>query len=414
MRLFPVLAAILVSTLIYLFIFERDRLTAAIAPAPGDERSAETAPPAGAGTETADAPAAPVGVVAIRSEARRIDSAVILRGRTEADRHVDVLSETAGRVISDPLAKGSFVDDGQSLCRLDPGTRQAALAEARARQSEARARVPEAEARLEEAEARLAEARINDNAAAKLSEGGFASDVRVAATTAAVSTARAALQSARSGVESARSGIEAAAAAMAAAEEEISRLDIRAPFAGVLESDSAELGSLLQPGALCATVIRLDPIMLVGFVPETAVGRVELGAPATGRLASGQEVTGTVTFLSRAADPETRTFRVEIEVANPDLTMRDGQTAEIAIAAEGTRAHLVPQAALTLNDAGDLGVRLVSADVTAVFAPVTLIRDTPEGVWLSGLPDRAEVIVIGQEYVADGVAIAPTFREAVQ
>lgn len=410
MRLFPILAAILVTALVYVFVFERDRLTAAVTPSAPDRETAGT-------TSQDTAPEdvrAPVGVVALHSVAREIDSAVVLRGRTEADRQVEVRAETSGRVVSPPRPKGSFVEEGETLCRLDPGTRDAALAEARARRTEAATRVPEAEARLAEARSRLAEAEINDNAAAKLSEGGFASEVRVAATAAAVSSAKAAVQSAQSGLESARSGIEAAAAAVAAAEEEISRLDIRAPFAGLLESDSAELGSLLQPGALCATVIRLDPIVLVGFVPETEVARVTRGAAATGRLASGQEVAGTVTFLSRAADPQTRTFRVEIEVPNPDLALRDGQTAEIAIASDGADAHLLPQAALTLNDTGDLGVRLVGAGNMAAFAPVTLIRDTPEGVWLAGLPERADVIVIGQEYVTDGVAVAPTFREMVQ
>ena len=58
------------------------------------------------------------------------------------------------------------------------------------------------------------------------------------------------------------------------AEEDIERLTITAPFSGYLESDTAELGTLMQPGALCATIIQLDPIKLVGFVPEAQVDRV--------------------------------------------------------------------------------------------------------------------------------------------
>ena len=41
-----------------------------------------------------------------------------------------------------------------------------------------------------------------------------------------------------------------------------------APFAGLLETDTAELGALLQTGSPCATIIQLDPIKFVGFVPE--------------------------------------------------------------------------------------------------------------------------------------------------
>ena len=294
---------------------------------------------------------------------------------------------------------------------MDPGTREIALAEAQARQREAAAGLPTAEARLAEAKARLAEAEINDNAASRLSEEGFASETRVAATTAAVEAARAQVQSAVSGVESAKAAAQSAEAAVARAERELGNLEIRAPFAGLLETDAAELGSLLQPGSLCATVIQLDPVRLVGFVPETMVDRVEVGALAAARLASGREVTGSVTFLSRSADPNTRTFRVDVVVPNADLSIRDGQTVEIAVQSEGETAHLLPQSALTLDDNGHLGVRLVSGDV-AGFAPVDVVRDTTRGVWVSGLGETADVIVVGQEFVTEGVPVAPTFREA--
>jgi membrane fusion protein, multidrug efflux system len=118
-----------------------------------------------------------------------------------------------------------------------------------------------------------------------------------------------------------------------------------------------------------------------------------------------------VTFLSRSADPTTRTFRVEVEVPNPDLAIRDGQTVEIAIASDGADAHLLPQSALTLNDQGTLGVRVVTAEETVAFAPVSILRDTTDGVWVDGLGDAASVIIVGQEFVTDGVAVAPTWRE---
>jgi multidrug efflux system membrane fusion protein len=315
------------------------------------------------------------------------------------------------------------------VCQLDSGTRGATLAEAKARFAEAKARlseaesrVPEASARVTEASARLDEALVNQNAAAKLSAGGFASDTRVKGADAAVAAAEAGVEAAKSGltaatsgIQSAEAGIESAMAGVAAAEKEISRLKITAPFAGLLESTSAELGSLLQPGSLCATIIQLDPIMLVAFVPETEVNRIEIGAPAGARLAAGgDEVRGLVTFLSRAADPTTRTFRVEIEVANADLSIRDGQTAEILIGANGASAHLLPQSALTLNNDGALGLRVIDGDGMVSFQKVQLLRDTVDGVWLTGLPEKLDVIVVGQEYVTAGVQVAPTFQELSQ
>ena len=145
---------------------------------------------------------------------------------------------------------------------------------------------------------------------------------------------------------------------------------------------------------------------------EATMDQIGKVAEAGAELVSGERIVGEVTFLSRAADPTTRTFRVDIEVANPDMAIRDGQTAQIAIAAAGAQAHLVPQSALTLNDDGALGVRLVDADNTARFAPVRLLRDTVQGVWIEGLPEKVDIIVTGQEYVADGVPVIPTYREA--
>lgn len=396
MRLLPVLTAFLVVTALYLLVLERD---AVLKFAAGNSAQVLTT------DEPADADAASVrpadfgetiSVVALRSTAQTIDSAVILRGRTEAARQVDVRAETSGRVISEPARRGTTVTKDDLLCVLDPGTRQVAL-------DEAEARFREAELRLPEAEARLVEAEINGRAAARLNEGGFASETRVAQTAAAVEAARA-------GVESAKSGIQAAEAAVAAARNELGKLEIRAPFSGLLESDAAELGSLLQPGSLCATVIQLDTIKLVGFVPEIHLERVSLGAPARARLASGLTVAGRVTFLSRSADSATRTFRVDVEVANDDLAISDGQTAEIAIQSAGRTAHLLPQSSLTLNDDGQLGVRVVE-DMKAVFAAVSVVRDAAEGIWVAGLEQEANVIVVGQEFVTDGVPVAARFRE---
>ena len=403
MRIFPILIAALVTAVLYMLVFERDSVMAFAQSTDETSIAVEEAPASNA-----------VSVLVRKSTAEPIDSAVILRGQTEAARQVEVRSETMAIVRSAPLHKGTYVDEGQILCELAPGTRASALAETEARLAEAMGRVPEAQARLQEAMARLQEANVNNNAAAKLSVDGFASETRVVGAEASVRSAEAGVQSAKSGVQSAKSGIQSAKSAVDAARNEIERLTIRAPFEGLLESDTAELGALMQPGALCSTVIQLDPIKLVAYVPETEVNRINVDAMAAARLTSGQDVQGRVTFLSRSADMQTRTFRVEIEVPNTDLAIRDGQTAEILIASDGTKAHLLPQSALTLNDDGTLGVRVVDDASAALFVPVSLGRDTAQGVWVTGLEESADVIVLGQEYVTDGVPVAPKYAEATQ
>ncbi len=409
MKLIPALTAILVAGFLYLLIVDRDRLYAI---AQIDGTATEDPDPA-----EAEDGAPQVGVVALRSRAREVDDTVVLRGRTEAARQVEVRAETSGRVISEPLRKGAFVETGEALCELDPGTREIQLAEAQARLSEAESRVPTAQAGKAEAEARLREAEINLSNARRLSQGGYQSETSVISAEAALEAATAQVQSAESSLVSARAGIEAAQAVVASAEREIDRLIIRAPFDGLLETDTAELGLLMQTGSPCATIVQHDPIKLVGFVPEVDVDDIRVGARATGRLASGQALSGEVSFVSRSADETTRTFRVEVKVPNPDLQIRDGQTAEILVDTNGTEAHLLPQSALTLDDSGQLGVRTVGgpeAAPVARFMPVELLRDTPEGVLVAGLDPVASVIVVGQEYVTDGVRVAPRYREQAQ
>lgn len=405
MRLMSMFAAVLVAAVLYLIVFQRDQLLA-FAGANSDT------PVTVAMSDTAAAQG--ISVIAMRAQAQALDSAVLLRGQTAAAREVTVAAEISGLVVSDPLPKGSFVNAGDALCTLDAGTRAATLAEARARLSEAQSRVPEAEAGVIESQARVREAEINLNAARALSQDGFASETRVVGAQAAMDSASAGVQRARSAVSSALAGIESAQATVASAERDIARLVITAPFEGLLETDTAELGSLMQPGAPCATIIQLDPIRLVGFVPEADVGRITVGAMAGGRLSGQQEVVGEVTFLSRSADPVTRTFRVEVTVPNPDLAISDGLSAEIIVAADGQSAHLIAQSTLTLDDAGTLGVRIISPDMTAQFMPVTLLRDTAQGVWVAGLPDVVDIITLGQEFVIDGVPIVPTYAEASQ
>lgn len=410
MRLISFVNALLVIAALFFLVFERDALFAFAGR--GNSEADAASNPESSSNATSDQNV--IGVVVLRSAAREIDSAVLLRGQTKANRQVEVLAETTSTVISEPKRRGTFVEAGDLLCELDPGTRPASLAEAEAARLEAESRIPEAEARLEEAHALVAEAQINLTAAQKLSETGFGSETRRISAEAAMRSAEAGVKTAEAGLEATRAGMEAAIAEVKAAQREIDRQTIEAPFKGLLESDTAELGSLMQPGSLCATVIQLDPIKLVGFVPEVDVNKILVGSEASARLVTGLQVAGRVTFLSRSADQTTRTFEVEITVPNPDLTIRDGQTADIRISAEGAKAHLLPQSSLTLNNEGQVGVRTVGAENVVGFMPIRLLRDTAEGVWVDGLPETADVIVVGQEFVTQGVTVKPTYRDAAQ
>ena len=288
---------------------------------------------------------------------------LILRGRTEAFREVVARSETGGRVVATPAVEGAAVAEGDILCRLDVDARGAALAQA------------EAEYRTRE---------LDYNAAVELLNRGHRSANAVA------------------GVEALR---DAAQARLEAARQELANINIRAPFDGYFDNRAGEIGDYLAPGGACGTVVQMDPILITAQIAERDIAGLVAGMPGTARLITGEAVTGTVRFVERRADPATRTFRLELEAANPDGRMRSGVTAEITIPLASEPAHRIPTSVLALNARGELGVRIVETGNIVRFLPVELLSDDGEEVWVAGLPDPVTVITVGQDFVDDGVRV---------
>jgi multidrug efflux system membrane fusion protein len=124
-------------------------------------------------------------------------------------------------------------------------------------------------------------------------------------------------------------------------------------------------------------------------------------------LIDGRKIKGEITFVSSMASPETRTFSVEMSVPNPDGTVIDGMTATLRLPAQEVMAHSVPPAALTLNDSGAVGVKIVDADGRVMFAEVTTSSASTDSVWLTDLPPTVDVITVGQEFVTIGQKVDP-------
>ncbi len=292
---------------------------------------------------------------------------VIVRGRTQSTRSVIVRSETAGVVAAAPVLQGTFVKQGQVLCRLAVDARQAALDQAHAAQKSMQLVQQQNE---------------------QLAKQGYRSPAQV-------------LQS--------QANLDAATAAVRQAEIALAQVNIKAPFTGVFDRRDAEVGAYLGPGQPCGMMIEINPLLIVGDVAETLAARMKVGAPAKGRLVTGQTLSGHIRYVSHDADPQTRTYRLEVTVPNAGLDIRSGLSAELHIGAGSGPAHLVPLSTLVLDSAGRQGVRYVQSDGRVSFAPVAILEETHEGVWVSGLTGDVELITVGQSYVADGqkVRVAP-------
>lgn len=295
---------------------------------------------------------------------------VLVRGRTEALRKVIVRAETPGVVAETPIVPGRAVKQGDTLCRLNIDARQASLAEAKAA---------------------LAKAELDYEAAVRLAEEGFRSETGVAAAKAALGLARANLEQASLAVEKTR---------------------IAAPFDGIFDGQFAEVGDFLGVGDPCGVVIQQSPFLVVGAVSEQDVMKIEAGDKGIARLSTGEEIEGSVRFVATASDEATRTFEVQLEVPNEDGRLRDGITATFTIFADRREAHLVPRSALTLDDEGRIGVRLVDEGNVVRFASVDLLGESDAGVWVSGLEGAPRIITRGQDFVVQGQRVEVAEREA--
>lgn len=336
-----------------------------------------------------------VSVLVQKSNEQEVTNGILLRGQTEAFKSVQVKAETSGSVISQPIRKGTFVKNGELLCELEVGTKSDVLSEAKVALALS---LDELDASIHQYELRVQAAERQKS----LLKRGVGTEAAVEAAELSASSAETQSLSKRQAVANVEARINRATT-------ELNNTKIIAPFDGLLESDTAEYGDFMQTGAPCGTLLALNPIKLIGYATETQVSKIEVNTTAGARLISGDTVSGTVSFISRSADPTTRTFLVETTVPNENYEIREGSTADIYISLAGAKGHLLPQSSLTLNSSGVLGVR-IALDDKAKFIPINIIRDSEEGVWVTGLPDTVDVIIVGQEYVTDNSNIKVSYK----
>jgi multidrug efflux system membrane fusion protein len=301
----------------------------------------------------------------ITAEARTRE--VVLRGRTESKRMVDVKAEIAGAIVSRPVERGTHVEKGDLLCEIAVEDRQAAL---------------------QEAQAALQTAGIEHQGSLELKKQGLLSDVAIA---------------------NSEARLEAARATVHRQQLNLARTRIEAPFSGVVENLQMNIGDYATPGASCATLIDLDPMLVAARVTEAEVDYLSKAQSVSGYTATGREMQGTVSFVGQQSDPETRTYPVEITVDNKDYSIRSGLTVTLRIGVEQVRAHRVPPSLLTINDAGEVGLRIVDDLNRVAFRTVEIIEDNAKGMWITGLPGTVNLITVGQEYVAVGDIVEPVF-----
>lgn len=287
-----------------------------------------------------------------------------LSGQTEADKQVILVARTSGAIAQLPVSEGDSVANGGLVMALDGPEKLAAVVSAQA-QFDTAAHQAETNQQLR-TRGTLPELQLQSSIAAR---------------------------------EAMRSALEAAQA-------EVDRLEVHAPFAGIVDKVSVEAGTWVQPGTELATLLALDPIVVVAEINERDLQAVTKGTKATVTFGDGTIAEGEVRYVRREASGVTRTFPIEVAIANPDATIPAGMSAEIDLTAKTAPAVILPRSVIALDTNGVLGVRVLTEDGTVAFLKITIVDDTPDGLVISDVPAGARIIVSGQNMVSDGQKVA--------
>lgn len=290
---------------------------------------------------------------------------VTLQGQLEPIRMVTVRAQTSGLVEELPFSRGSRISEGDLLARLSLDGRTAQLAQFRAQ---------------------VKSASSEQKAASRLNKQGLQSQLQLEQATARLASAKASLQ---------------------ALQLEINNTQITAPFNGVLNKIDIELGSLIERGSAVAELVDDSAFKVTATATQQVINQLQAGQSVTAKLITGEELPGKISFISAIADSATRSFSLEAEIEQSGKPLPAGVSASLQIPVENVQAYLISPSALALGTRGEMGVKVANIDDIVEFYQVKLISTDSSGAWVTGIPDGAKVITLGQGFVNAGDQVEP-------
>lgn len=294
------------------------------------------------------------------SQSAMMSREISMQGQLAPVREVTVRAQTNGVVENIVTSKGARVATGEPLVKLDQAGRSNSLAEA---------------------QAAVKTARSEQEAAQSLRRQRLQSEMQL---------------------QQAEAVLESALAALANVELDISYTTINAPFAGVVNSLPIELGALIERGDAIAHIVDDSSFKASASVSQQSLSQLSIGQNVSVSLITGEQLNGTVTFISSIADPTTRSFAIEALIDNPSDTVASGISATLAIPVEEVEATFVTPSSMSLGSDGELGIKAVDADNIVVFMPIELVSTTVDGAWVTGIPNNTRIITLGQGFVNTG------------
>lgn len=201
--------------------------------------------------------------------------------------------------------------------------------------------------------------------------------------------------------DNAQARARVAVAAVTEAETMLGYTKVVAPFAGVITRKHADMGDLATPGKPLLELEDSTALRLEADVPEAVVGKLALGDKLPVRVtAVEKELEGVVSEIAPAADPNSRTFLVKLDLPGA-AGVRAGQFGRVAMPVGETSALRVPAPAVVQR--GQMELVFVVSDGRAQLRLVkTGKRLGSEVELVSGVEGGEKVVIEGAAGLLDG------------
>ncbi|MBD1147584.1 efflux RND transporter periplasmic adaptor subunit [Pelagibacterales bacterium SAG-MED31] len=339
-----------------------------------------------------------------------IDQSIELQGQTIHNKKIDVKSETSGNIDSIKFSRGDKASKDSEMIKISLEDRNEKLLSAKKDLERLSKEIILNEKNrdnlLRQNVERLELYEIEYASAKQLIDKGLSSKSKLSLASFNLANAKADKEDIKIKFESTLANLEAqitnVKSVLKNIKLDIDKTSIKAPFDGIISEKMVEETEFISVGTPLFTIIDLDPIKIEGYLSEFDVNKVSVGTKAIIEDSNGIKKNGIISFISPSAETSTRTFEITIEADNKDLSYKSGVTTKIIIKGSELKAHKIPPSILTLLDDGTVGVKAVNDDNKVTFYPTKTIKDTIDGMWVSGLPEKVNLIVSGQEYISIG------------
>lgn len=212
------------------------------------------------------------------------------------------------------------------------------------------------------------------------------------------------------GLQAAAGELESAKGKYLAAQAQFSYSEIHSPIGGVVTDRPLYPGEMAAAGTPLLTVMDTSQIVARAHIPQADAALLKVGDSATLEVPGlSHIVSGKVTVISPALDPNSTTIEVWVQAANPKNELKPGTSVTIRmVAADVKQAMIIPSEALLTAQDGSNMVMLAGTDGRAHQKIVHVgFRENNDVQIIAGLKAGDHIIGAGVYGLPDNAKITP-------